>query len=310
VVTTVLVQAGTLNKGDIVLCGLTHGRVRAMLNEAGNQIDSAGPSLPVEVIGMAEAPAAGDEMVVVEDERKAREVANFRLGKYKELKIARQQKAKLDNLFGNLGDGQPHTVNLLIKADVQGSIEALNEALTKLSTDEVQVKVVASSVGGITESDINLALASEAIVIAFNVRAEASAKKLIEQEEVDVHYYSIIYEAVDEVKKAMIGRLEPEFKEEIIGIAQVRDVFRVPKLGAIAGCMVTEGFIKRNNPIRVLRENVVIYEGSLESLRRFKDDVNEVKNGLECGIGVKNYNDVRVGDQIEVYERIQVARTL
>jgi translation initiation factor IF-2 len=310
VVTTVLVQAGTLNKGDFMLCGLTLGRVRAMLNEAGEQIDSAGPSIPVEVLGLAEAPAAGDEMVVVDDERKAREVANFRQGKYKELKIARQQKAKLDNLFGNLGDGQPHTVNLLIKADVQGSIEALNEALTKLSTSEVEVKVVASSVGGITDSDINLAVASEAIVIAFNVRAEASAKKLIEQEEVDVHYYSIIYEAVDEVKKAMIGRLEPEFREEIIGIAQVRDVFRVPKLGAIAGCMVTEGLIKRNNPIRVLRENVVIYEGSLESLRRFKDDVSEVKNGFECGIGVKNYNDVKVGDQIEVYERIEVKRTL
>ena len=309
-VATVLVQGGTLNKGDIVLCGMEYGRVRALLDEDGKQIKSAGPSMPVEILGLSGTPSAGDEMVVVADERKAREVALFRQGKFKEIKVARQQKAKLDNLFGGIDEGEVHDVNLLIKADVQGSIEAMSDAFVKLSTDEVKVKIVASGVGGISESDVHLAVASEAIVIGFNVRAEAGAKRLIEQEGVDLHYYSVIYEAVDEIKKAMSGKLSPEFREEIIGIADVRDVFRAPKIGAIAGCMVTEGLVKRSNPIRVLRDNVVIYEGELESLRRFKDDVNEVRNGMECGIGVKNYNDVKVGDQIEVYERVEVQRTI
>ena len=247
-------------------------------------------------------------MIVVENERKAREVALFRQGKYREIQIQRQQKAKLENMFSQMKEGEVHEVNLIIKADVQGSMEALTQSLEKLSTDEVRVKVISRGVGGITESDINLALASNAIVIGFNVRAEAAAKKLAEREGVELNYYSVIYDVVDDVKRAMEGRLAPEFKEEIVGIAEVRDVFRAPKIGAIAGCMVIEGVVKRNNPIRVLRDNVVIYEGQLESLRRFKDDVNEVKKGFECGIGVKDYNDVKVGDQIEVYEKVEVKR--
>lgn len=309
-VATVLVQRGTLNRGDMLLAGLEYGRVRAMVNEAGQQIEHAGPSIPIEVLGLSGVPSAGDEATVVKDERKAREVASFRQGKYRDVKLARQQAAKLENMFTQMESGEVSTLNIVLKADVQGSVEAIADALTKLSTNEVKVNIVASGVGGISESDVNLAMASGAIMIGFNVRAESSAKRLIEDEGIDLHYYSIIYELIDEVKAAMTGMLAPQFKEEIIGLAEVRDVFRSPKFGSIAGCMVIDGVVKRNNPIRVLRDNVVIYEGELESLRRFKDDVNEVKQGLECGIGVKNYNDVKEGDQIEVYERVQVVRTL
>jgi translation initiation factor IF-2 len=309
-VATMLVQRGVLRKGDMLLAGLEYGRVRAMLNELGVQLDEAGPSIPVEVLGLSGTPNAGDEATVVANERKAREVAQFRQGKYRDVKLARQQAAKLENMFNQMQEGEVATLNIVLKADVQGSVEAIADALTNLSTDEVRVKIVSSGVGGITESDVNLAMASNAIMIGFNVRADSVAKRLIDEEEVDLHYYSVIYDLIDEVKGSMSGMLAPEFKEEIIGLAEVRDVFRSPKLGAIAGCMVVDGVVKRNNPIRVLRENVVIYEGELESLRRFKDDVNEVKQGTECGIGVKNYNDVKVGDQIEVYERIQVTREI
>lgn len=309
-VATILVQSGLLKKGDVVLAGFEYGKVRALINEKGEQVPEAGPSIPVEVLGLSGVPNAGDEVTVVADERKAREIALFRQGKFREVKLARQQKSKLENLFANINEGAMSVVNVVLKADVQGSVEALINALEELSTDEVSVKVVSSGVGGINESDANLAVASEAIVIGFNVRADNSAKKIIEDEGLALHYYSIIYDVIDEIKTALIGKLAPEFKETIIGVAEVRDVFRSPKIGAIAGCMVTDGLIKRNNPIRVLRDNVVIYEGALESLRRFKDDVSEVRSGMECGIGVKNYNDVKVGDQIEVYERVQVERTL
>ncbi|QIA64150.1 translation initiation factor IF-2 [Vibrio astriarenae] len=309
-VATVLVQSGTLNKGDIVLCGQEYGRVRAMRDELGKEITEAGPSIPVEILGLSGVPASGDEATVVRDERKAREVANYRAGKFREVKLARQQKSKLENMFSNMAAGEVAELNVVLKADVQGSVEAIADSLLKLSTDEVKVNIVGSGVGGITETDAVLAEASNAIILGFNVRADASARRAIEAASVDLRYYSIIYQLIDEVKQAMGGMLAPEFKQEIIGLAEVRDVFKSPKLGAIAGCMVTEGVIKRNNPIRVLRDNVVIYEGELESLRRFKDDVQEVKNGYECGIGVKNYNDVRVGDQIEVFEIVEVKRTL
>ncbi|PMP06716.1 translation initiation factor IF-2 [Vibrio breoganii] len=309
-VATVLVQSGTLNKGDILLCGQEYGRVRAMRDENGAEITEAGPSIPVEIIGLSGVPASGDEATVVRDERKAREVANYRQGKFREVKLARQQKAKLENMFSNMTAGEVAELNVVLKADVQGSVEAIADSLRKLSTEEVKVNIVGSGVGGITETDAVLAAASNAILLGFNVRADASARRAVENENLDLRYYSIIYQLIDEVKQAMGGMLAPEFRQEIIGLAEVRDVFKSPKLGAIAGCMVTEGVIKRNNPIRVLRENVVIYEGELESLRRFKDDVQEVKNGYECGIGVKNYNDVRVGDQIEVFEIVEVKRTL
>ncbi len=309
-VATLLIQQGTLKKGEIVLAGHEYGRVRAMLDETGKQVTQAGPSTPVEVLGLSGTPQAGDEAVVVPDERKAREIANFRQGKYRDVKLARQQQAKLDNMFNQMQEGEVQTLNILLKADVQGSLGAISDALTNLSTDEVQVKIVSSAVGGITESDVNLAMASNAIIIGFNVRADATAKRLIEAEGVDLHYYSVIYDLIDEVRQAMTGMLAPEFREEIIGLAEVRDVFRSPKLGAIAGCMVVDGVVRRRNPIRVLRDNVVIYEGELESLRRYKEDVNEVKQGTECGIGVKNYNDVKIGDQIEVYERVEVKREL
>ncbi len=309
-VATVLIQKGTLNKGDILLAGLEYGRVRAMLNEHGETLENAGPSIPVEVLGLSGTPNAGDEATVVANERKAREVALFRQGKFRDVKIARQQAAKLENMFSQMSEGDVSTLNVVLKADVQGSVEAITDALTNLSTEEVRVNVVSSGVGGITESDVNLAIASSAIMIGFNVRADSVAKRLIDEEDVDLHYYSVIYHLTDEVKSAMTGMLAPEFKEEIIGLAEVRDVFRSPKFGAVAGCMVMEGVVKRNNPIRVLRDNVVIYEGELESLRRFKDDVGEVKQGMECGIAVKNYNDVKDGDQIEVYERTQIKREL
>lgn len=309
-VATVLVQEGTLNQGDIVLCGLEYGRVRAMRDENGKAIQSAGPSIPVEILGLSGVPQSGDEATVVKDEKKAREVALYRQGKFRDVKLARQQKSKLENMFSNMAEGDVSEVNVVLKSDVQGSLEAISDALVKLSTDEVKVKIIGSGVGGITETDATLAAASNAIVVGFNVRADAAARKVIESENIDLRYYSVIYALIDEVKSAMSGMLAPEFKQEIIGLAEVRDVFKSPKIGAIAGCMVTEGIIKRSAPIRVLRENVVIYEGELESLRRFKDDVQEVRNGTECGIGVKNYNDVKVGDQIEVFETVEVQRTL
>ncbi|MBN6710638.1 translation initiation factor IF-2 [Haemophilus haemoglobinophilus] len=309
-VATILVQSGTLNRGDIVLCGFEYGRVRAMRDENGKDIHSAGPSIPVEVLGLSGVPAAGDEATVVRDEKKAREVALYRQGKFREVKLARQQKAKLENMFSNMAEGDVAELNVIVKADVQGSVEAIVQALHELSTAEVKVKVVGSGVGGITETDATLAAASNAIMVGFNVRADATARRVIENENIDLRYYSIIYELLNEIKAAMSGMLQPEFKQEIIGLAEVRDVFRHPKFGAIAGCMVTEGIVKRNNPIRVLRDNVVIFEGELESLRRFKDDVSEVRNGMECGIGVKNYNDVKVGDQIEVFEVVEVKRSI
>lgn len=309
-VASILVQEGTLRRGDVVLCGLEYGKIRAMRDETGREVTEAGPSIPVEILGLSGVPQAGDEATVVKDERKAREVANYRQGKYREVKLAKQQKAKLENMFANMQEGDVKELNIVLKSDVQGSLEAISDSLMKLSTDEVKVNIIGSGVGGITETDASLANASNAIIIGFNVRADASAKRLIDQESVDLRYYSVIYDLLDEVKAAMGGMLAPEYKQEIIGLAEVRDVFKSPKLGAIAGCMVVEGVVKRSAPIRVLRDNVVIFEGELESLRRFKDDVQEVRNGMECGIGVKNYNDVRVGDQIEVFETVQVERSL
>ncbi|UJF23034.1 translation initiation factor IF-2 [Shewanella sp. OMA3-2] len=309
-VATILVQEGTLRQGDIVLCGLEYGKIRAMKDENGNAITEAGPSIPVEILGLSGVPSAGDEATVVRDERKAREVALYRQGKFRDVKLARQQKSKLENMFANMEEGEVQELNIVLKADVQGSLEAICDSLTGLSTAEVKVNIIARGVGALTETDATLAAASNAIMVGFNVRADAQARKTIEAESVDLRYYSIIYNLIDEVRAAMTGMLAPEFKQVIIGLAEVRDVFKSPKLGAIAGCMVTEGIVKRSAPIRVLRENVVIYEGELESLRRFKDDAVEVRNGMECGIGVKNYNDVRVGDQIEVFEIVEVARTL
>ncbi|WP_347252584.1 translation initiation factor IF-2, partial [Legionella sp.] len=309
-VATILVQSGTLYKGDILLAGLQYGRVRALVSDNGMHVDVAGPSIPVEVLGLSAIPHAGDEAVVVPDEKRAREVALFRQGKYRDVKLARRQKTTLEGIFETMATAEAKVLNVILKADVQGSVEAIADALVKLSTDEVKVEIIASGVGGITESDVHLAIASSALLIGFNVRADSGAKRLAEQEGVSLHYYSVIYDIVDQVKGALTGMLAPQFKEEIVGIAEVRDVFRSPKLGAIAGCMVVEGTVKRNNPIRVLRNNVVIYEGTLESLRRFKDDVIEVRQGFECGIGVKNYNDVKAGDLIEVFETIEIKRDL
>ncbi|WP_341328051.1 translation initiation factor IF-2 [Methylotuvimicrobium sp. KM2] len=309
-VATILVQRGMLEKGQFVLCGHEYGRVRAMFNENGKAVKEAGPSTPVEILGLSGTPNAGDEFLVVQNERAARELAEHREDKSKISRMAAQQAAKLDQVFSKMATGETASLNLVIKTDVQGSLEALRESLIKLSSDEVEVKVVYGGVGGINEGDVNLALASGAILIGFNVRADTAARKLIEEKDVDLHYYSVIYQAIDEVKNSISGMLAPEIKETIVGLAEVRDVFRSPKFGAVAGCMVVEGFVKRNLPIRVLRENVVIYEGQLESLRRFKDDVAEVKMGMECGIGVKNYNDVKVGDHIEVFERVEVKREL
>ncbi|MGR8931693.1 MAG: translation initiation factor IF-2 [Gammaproteobacteria bacterium] len=309
-VATILVQQGTLDKGEFVLCGHEYGRVRAMFDENAHPIKSAGPSTPVEILGLSGTPDAGDEFLVVQNERVARELAAHREERKKSSRQAAAQASKLDDVFSKMTAGETASLNLVIKTDVQGSLEALRESLVKLSTDEVQVKCVYGGVGGINEGDANLALASGAILIGFNVRADAVARKLIEEKEIDLHYYSIIYEAIDEVKRAISGMLAPDIQEKIVGLAEVRDVFRSPKFGAIAGCMVIDGFVKRNLPIRVLRDNVVIFEGQLESLRRFKDDVNEVKMGMECGIGVKNYNDVKVGDQIEVFERVEVRREI
>jgi translation initiation factor IF-2 len=309
-VATVLVQSGTLKRGDAVVAGPEFGRVRAMFDEDGHSVKEAGPSIPVQVLGLSAAPSAGDDLVALPDERKAREVAELRRVRHRDSRLAEQKAAKLDQLFSQMAEGEVAYVNLIVKADVQGSVEALRESLLKIDTDEAKVRVVASGVGGITESDANLAVTSNAILIGFNVRADATARRVVEEHGLDLRYYSIIYEVIDDVKKAISGLLSPEIREEIVGLAEVRDVFRSSKLGAIAGCMVKEGTVKRHNPIRVLRDNVVVYEGELESLRRFKDDVNEVKAGTECGIGVKNYNDVKSGDQIEVFERIEVAREI
>ena len=309
-VATLLVQAGTLQQGDMIIAGEEYGRVRNMFDETQKSIKSAGPSSPVVVLGLSKTPSAGDDFLVVKNERKAREVAEFRQTKSRESKLAQQQAAKLEDVFSQMTEAAAATVPLLIKSDVHGSTEALRDALTKLSNDEVKVKVISSGVGGITESDATLADASNAIIIGFNVRADSAARAAIKESGVDVRYYSIIYEAIDDVKAAISGLLAPEIRENIVGLAEVKEVFISPKLGNIAGCIVIEGYVKRANPIRVLRDNVVIYEGELESLRRFKDNVNEVKSGTECGIGVKNYNDVKVGDQIECFERVEVARTL
>ncbi len=308
-VATVLVKKGTLHMGDFILAGTEFGRVRAMFDETGAAVQEAAPSTPVAVLGLSGAPKAGDDLLVVESERKAREVALYRQGKFRDVKLAKVA-TRAEDAFSVLEAGKAGVVVVLLKADVQGSQEALREALTKLSTSEVSVKVIASGVGGITASDVQLAAASKALIIGFNVRADSGAREAVKELGVDVRYYSIIYEAIDDVKAMMSGMLAPEVKETILGVAQVRDVFRSSKFGVVAGCLVTEGAVKRNNPIRVLRESVVIYEGQLESLRRFKDDVGEVRAGTECGIGVKNYQDVRVGDQIECFSRVEVARTV
>ena len=309
-VATLLVQSGTLKQGDMIIAGEEYGRIRNMFDETGESIKAAGPSSPAVVLGLSKTPSAGDDFLVVKNERKAREVAEFRQSKTRETKLAQQQASKLEDMFSQMRDDSSKTISLIIKSDVHGSAEALRDALTKLSTDEVKVKVLSSGVGGITETDANLAAASNAVIIGFNVRADGAARSAIKESGVDVRYYSIIYEAIDDVKAALSGMLSPEIREQIVGLAQVKEVFSSPKFGDIAGSIVLEGFVRRANPIRVLRDNVVIYEGELESLRRFKDDVNEVRSGTECGIGVKNYSDVRVGDQIECYERIEVARTL
>ncbi|MEL7558468.1 translation initiation factor IF-2 [Stutzerimonas chloritidismutans] len=309
-VATVLVQDGTLRQGDMALVGSNYGRIRAMLDENGKPIKEAGPSIPVEILGLDGTPDAGDELSVLTDEKKAREVALFRQGKFREVKLARAHAGKLENIFENMGQEEKKTLNIVLKSDVRGSLEALQGSLSGLGNDEVQVRVIGGGVGGITESDANLALASNAVLFGFNVRADAGARKIVEQEGLDLRYYNVIYDIIEDVKKALTGMLGSDVRENILGIAEVRDVFRSPKFGAVAGCMVTEGMVHRNRPIRVLRDDVVIFEGELESLRRFKDDVAEVRAGMECGIAVKSYNDVKAGDKIEVFEKVEVARSL
>ena len=309
-VASLLIQSGTLRRGDVVLAGLQYGRVRAMLDENGQPIEEAGPSIPVEILGLNGTSDAGDQFAVVESEKRAREIADFRHTKSRDSKLERQQATKLDNMFASMTAGERKTLNVVLKADVRGSLEAIQAALMELGNDEVQVNVVVGGVGGITETDVNLAVTSGAVIFGFNVRADGAARKLVESEGVDLRYYNVIYNLIDDVKHALTGMLAPELREEIVGIAEVRDVFSSPKFGQIAGCMVIEGTVYRSKPIRVLRDNVVIYEGELESLRRFKDDASEVRNGMECGIGVKNYTDVKVGDLIEVFEVKEIARTL
>ena len=309
-VSTILVQSGILRRGDMILAGSTFGRVRAMLDEAGNDIKEAGPSIPVEILGLSDVPSAGEEVIVLNDERKAREIANFRAGKFRDVKLAKQQAAKLENMFNQMEEGQVQTLNLIIKSDVQGSYEALATSLQKLSTSEVKVNIIHTAVGAISESDVNLASASSAVLIGFNVRADAGSRKLIESLGVDVRYYNIIYEAVDEVKAALGGMLAPEQRESMIGTVEIREVFKISKVGSIAGCYVTDGMVKRNSKVRVLRDNVIIHTGELDSLKRFKDDVKEVKNNFECGLSLKNFNDIEVGDMLEIYEVVEVARTL
>ncbi|HJE30297.1 MAG TPA: translation initiation factor IF-2 [Pseudomonas nitrititolerans] len=309
-VATVLVQDGTLRQGYMALLGSTYGRIRAMLDENGRSIKEAGPAIPVEILGLDGTPEAGDELSVLSDEKKAREVALFRQGKFREVKLARAQAGKLENIFESMGQEEKKTLNIVLKSDVRGSLEALQGSLSGLGNDEVQVRVIGGGVGGITESDANLALASNAVLFGFNVRADAGARRIVEQEGLDLRYYNVIYDIIEDVKKALTGMLGSDVRENILGIAEVRDVFRSPKFGAVAGCMVLEGMVHRNRPIRVLRDDVVIFEGELESLRRFKDDVAEVRAGMECGIGVKSYNDVKAGDKIEVFEKVEVARSL
>jgi translation initiation factor IF-2 len=309
-VATVLVQSGTLKRGDVVLAGSAFGRVRAMLDETGKPIQEAGPSIPVEIQGLSDVPAAGDELIALGDERKAREIALYRQGKFRDTKLAKQQAAKLENIFEGVGEGAVRTLPLIIKSDVQGSQEALNHALTKLSTSEVKVQVVHAQVGGITESDVNLAIASKAVIIGFNVRADQSARKLAEGNGIDIRYYNIIYDAVDEVKAALSGLLAPEQREQVLGLVEIRQIFRVPKVGTVAGCMVLDGVVKRTASARLLRDNVVIWTGELDSLKRFKDDVKEVKAGFECGLSLKGYDDIKERDQLEIFEVQEVARTL
>jgi translation initiation factor IF-2 len=309
-VATILVQSGTLQRGDVALVGSVFGRVRAMADENGKTVQKAGPAIPVEIQGLSDVPLAGEELLVLGDERKAREIALFRQGKFRDVKLAKQQAAKLENMFDQMGGEEAKTLALIVKADVQGSYEALQQALTKLSTDEVKVNIVHAAVGGITESDVNLALASKAVIIGFNTRADAQARKLAETSGVQIRYYNIIYEAVDEVKAALSGMLSPERKESQLGLVEVREVYRISKVGTVAGCYVLEGAVRRGAKIRVLRDNVVIHDGELDSLKRFKDDVREVKAGFECGLSIRNFNDVQKGDQLEVYEIVEVARTL
>jgi len=309
-VATVLVQSGTLKRGDVVLAGSSYGRVRAMLDESAKNIAEAGPSIPVEIQGLTEVPAAGEEVMVMADERKAREIALFRQGKFRDVKLAKQQAAKLENMFDQLGEGEVKNLPLIIKADVQGSQEALVHAMQRLSTAEVRVQIVHAAVGGISESDVNLAVASKAVIIGFNTRADAAARKLAENSGIDIRYYNIIYDAVDEIKSAMSGMLAPEKREQALGLVEIRQVFLVSKVGAIAGCYVLEGLVKRGSSVRLLRNNVVIWTGELESLKRFKDDVKEVKAGFECGLSLKNFNDIQEKDQLEVFEVQEVARTL
>jgi len=309
-VATVLVQSGTLRTGDVVLLGQAHGRVRAMLDENAKPVKEAGPSIPVEIQGLSEVPSAGDELMVLADERRAREIATYRQGKFRTTKLAKQQAAKLENMFTDMASGEVQVLTLIIKADVQGSQEALSSSLQKLSTDEVKVQVVMAGVGGISESDINLAIASGAVVIGFNTRADAGARRLAEANGIDIRYYNIIYDAVDEVRSAMAGMLSPDKKEEVIGGAEIRQVFRVSKIGSIAGCMVTSGVVRRTAQVRLLRDNVVVFTGVLDSLKRFKDDAKEVREGFECGLNIKNFNDIKEGDQLEFFEVKEVARTL
>jgi translation initiation factor IF-2 len=309
-VATILVQSGTLKRGDVLLAGAAFGRVRAMLDEAGHAVQSAGPSIPVEIQGLSDVPGAGEEVIVLGDERKAREIALFRQGKFRDVKLAKQQAAKLENIFEQIGEGEVKILTLVIKADVQGSQEALAQSMAKLSTDEVKVNIIHSGVGAITESDVNLAAASKAVIIGFNTRADNAARKSAEATGVEIRYYNIIYDAVDEVKAALSGMLAPEQKESVIGLVEIREVYKISKVGTVAGCMVLDGVVRRGSQIRLLRENVVIFTGELDSLKRFKDDVREVKAGFECGLSLKNYNDIQKGDQLEVFEVVEVARTL
>ena len=310
-VATILVKSGTLRKGDIVLAGAVFGRVRAMNDENGKAVGEAGPSIPVEIQGLQDVARAGDDILVLDDERKAREIALFRQGKFRDVKLAKQQAAKLENAFDQMAaESGSKPLAMIIKADVQGSYEGLAHALTKLSTDEVKVNIIHTGVGGITESDVNLALASKAVVIGFNTRADAAARKLAEHSGVDIRYYTVIYEAVDDVKAAINGMLAPERKESVLGVVEVRNVFRISKVGTVAGCMVTEGVVRRGASVRLMRGGVVIHTGELDSLKRFKEDVREVKAGFECGLSLKNFNDMQIGDQLEVFEVVEVARTL
>jgi translation initiation factor IF-2 len=309
-VATILVQSGLMKSGDMLLAGSSFGKIRVMLNETGTAIKEAGPSIPVEIVGLSDVANAGDEVIVLNDEKKAREIALFRQGKFRDVKLAKQQASKLENMFDQMAEGDVKTLPLIIKADVQGSYEALKGSLEKLSTSEVKINVIHNAVGAVNESDVNLAVASNAIILAFNVRAEGGARKLAESNDVEIRYYSIIYEAVDEVKAALSGMLSPDEKENILGLVEIREIYKVSKIGTIAGCYVTEGLVKRESLVRVLRDNVVIYSGELDSLKRFKDDVKEVKSNFECGLSIKNFNDLKVGDMIEPYEVVKVARKL